>query len=541
MTRRHGSRLCLRASLTVGSLLALTPLPTIAATTVVVAAVPDPAFVGSFESPGLQLSLSFDGATSRYLGSLTEKGRTAPIDAAIRTIGSNASLDGVIVVDAIPRPFRATSANGALRITRSSTTNVLTRTSTQPPTATPFGAGDPAPSSYSRAANNELFGSPPQSTAVSANGGAGAGSPVAKQGIRFTYLFGTATIPGLGPALVPDPSGTGGWVDPKTGQGYKEETATGTGSLAYRQVTITDVGSAGSVVSDERTLLIDLNERAVTVGTQTGNVGTVAAGGVYWLAPATLAQMADGTEGGLTVRRLPYPLLGKTFRAIRLIEPANNGYVQRTYDLDTGMLLVYGSSFLGSDVLQPGPDGTATSGQGAKTIVSVMLQNVRQMRLPWFGERAPQSITDQRTIDWSGTSTITIDGAYAVTSRVSQRWDVERTDPAWMQVRETKQTVPQYSAPSVETTQRTFPISTLWIDPTILGRLQQGQKLDEDRITGLTLSVVGRQNGSLLIQEAGPILRSTEAYDLRTGQLTAYQVQSRKSPGTTTEFFQRTS
>ncbi len=251
-------------------------------------------------------------------------------------------------------------------------------------------------------------------------------------------------------------------------------------------------------------------------------------GGDLWRSPKALAALPDGDAGGITVNRLPYPLGGKTYRAIRLTQGAAPNVEQHTFDRDTGMLLVWSTSSVGKD--------------GARTNAIMDFQTMRQTKLPWNGKDSEDALARLRTVNWAGTYTLAVDGAYASTFRITQRWEVTRAEPFALQVRES--TAIDYGdgrRPDPVESVRSFGHYQVWLDPALLASLRKGQVLDEDRLTGLRLSVLGTQSGMLIIGEQGAIMQSAAGYDLRTGYLKAVQTQQRNAPGTTTVYLERVS
>ena len=68
----------------------------------------------------------------------------------------------------------------------------------------------------------------------------------------------------------------------------------------------------------------------------------LADGGEYWSSPRKLAAMPDGTQEGVTVVHGPYTLNGTTYSAVRITTPTKGGSTQYTFDVDSGMLLIWG-------------------------------------------------------------------------------------------------------------------------------------------------------------------------------------------------------
>jgi hypothetical protein len=71
----------------------------------------------------------------------------------------------------------------------------------------------------------------------------------------------------------------------------------------------------------------------------------------------------------------------------------------------------------------------------------------------------------------------------------------------------------------------TATIGGLWIPPQALAGLRQGQVLDQNQQVGTTTSVSAIGGGSMMISEVGPLHRIDCAYDLRTGVMSAMNIE----------------
>jgi hypothetical protein len=473
---------------------------------------------GTFVGPGITVQLRLDASQDRFIGTLTENGVSVPVELARTGVGLYAT-------GAVPRPVSLTGVGASYTLTRGRVRTTLRRLE----------------SVDGQRAFAELTGKVANAFETRRGPFGGPAAPHLNVGAPETNFAGSIEFPGLpGPVAVPGPAPipTAATVPPFVRVGTRLTYQLGsssapvagskdgpTGAQSYQQVTITGVVNA-IAATEVRSFAVDLTARAVWSAKTETYLFPVDAGGEFWSSPQKLAAMPSGTSGGVTTTRLDYPLDGKTYKAIRITTPNNGGNTQYTYDLDTGMLLIWGTESVGAN-------GTRHLGQSR-------FVSMRQTALPWAGQTAGASITGLSSADWSGTYSVAVDNAYTATYRLSQRWDVTRADALAVQVRETMRLdMSTGGAPQVSTSVRTFPTAGLWIDPTILAGLRKGQMIDNDPVTGLRTSVLGSQNGMLIIGEQGTIQSSAAGFDLRTGLLSAVQTQTRNAPGTTTVFLQR--
>lgn len=475
------------------------------------AATAPPTFEGTFVGSGVVLQLHFDASSSRYLGSMSEDGQTSPVDLAPK----GTSLAGAYVSGAVPRTLTITRSGNGLVISRAGRRNVVVRAVsgdqasqrrdvTSAIAESRVVAGGIASPIY-QAGGIEFPGLPAQPALLpqpAAQPAAAAVPAFLRVGMRLTYQLGASSSPRPGSKDGP------------------------TGSQGYQQVTIAGIDK-GIVAYEVRALAIDQNARAVYNIQTNGYLVPIEQDSDYWVSPRKLAALKDGTEGGQTVQRLAYPLDGTTYQAIRLSTPLPGGSTQLTYDLASGLLLVWGTDSTGDD--------------GVRHLGSNQFLGMRQTNFPWAGQRAAQTTLALTRTDWSGTYSVAVDSAYTATYRLFQRWDVTRSDPLGLQAKVTTQVdFGNGSAPSPTTKVNTFPLASIWIDPALLATLKPDQVLDTDPISGLRTSVVSAQKGMLVLAETGAIQTSLTGYDLRSGLLAAVQLQQRHDPGTTTVFLQRT-
>ena len=515
--------------------------------TAAVIAPPAKGFSGVFSGEGLTLRLRHDPTTDRYVGSLTETGSVDPVDVKV----AGRTFDGTVVVGARPQSIHATIVRDTVTLQRGTQRNTLLRTpdsfgelavqrsrlaasnntstnntSTNEPSTTP----NAQPNAFSENASSSLLAAAMptgESTPPPA-------APFVKTGVRLSYVFATATFPGI---LSPEPNDLSVWVDPQTGRQYNTGSAS---SLSIDQLTITDVVD-GMAITDYEGYLVNLEAQAVSTSMSGAYRLPVGHGGEYWISPQALAKVTDGDQNGVTVKHLNYTTGGKSYRAIRFLDPPGSTREHHTYDLESGMLLAYGLSSVTANVTVVGADGTKTNGAGSTTLGVKTLVNVRQVTLPWLGQRAGVDAQPHGTINWVGTKTYAVESASTSTYRNTARWEVQRSDATMFDFhsKSTLDLSQNGQNPNVTEGDTSALVSSFWIDPQVLAGLTKGQVLDDDPITHLRVAVLGAQKGIVYISQRGPIENSVAGFDLQTGQIRAVRLQQGTGVGTTTTFLQR--
>jgi hypothetical protein len=355
-------------------------------------------------------------------------------------------------------------------------------------------------------------------------------SPLVRPGMRLIWLGAAATIPGERSQIVPDPNGT--WVNRRTGQRYREFESPGPAGAGY---TVGDVQSvAGNNVLSWLTrmlLRVDLGNATSFIDAD-GEISHVQNFGDFWMPPAQLAALTDRNESGVRTMRVPYPLGGRTYRAIRIQIDVGSGWAQNTYDLDTGVLLVGSSTGQGSPTVTLGPGNVITSGAGSTLMNFTQIAATRQTSLPGPGTTYPGAVAQLRALAYSGRRIIQVQGAgQAPPIPVQIRYDIVSNAGSYLTARMSVSN--PTGVPDVRN--RTFPagvIGSLWMNPDLLGRYGANQTLDQDPVAGIQTTSLGRQGNLPSFALQTRLARQTFGYDLRNGLLTYAEHRQQNGPGT---------
>ncbi len=193
--------------------------------------------------------------------------------------------------------------------------------------------------------------------------------PCIKPGTRLTYFGMTASIPGEYKQLVQDDKGR--WVDKRTGRHYSEHDIPGASGAGYNVVSVGAVGG-GLVQLSTKLYTLDTTTQKYLFSVGGGMVGHAGCAADYWIHPDVLKQVPETDADGVRILRMPYPVQGKMYQAIRFQNEDTRSYNAWVYDLETGLLIYHGSRAQGKPILTPpiGDYGRPGVGQGSTQLAS---------------------------------------------------------------------------------------------------------------------------------------------------------------------------
>jgi len=362
--------------------------------------------------------------------------------------------------------------------------------------------------------------------------------PCIKPGTRLTFFGMAASIPGEYKMLVQDENGK--WVDSKTGKRYGAIDIPSSSGAGYNVV---EVGHVGGGIVQLSTRLYVLNPSANKyMLTMTG--GLVAHAGCaadYWIHPQVLKQVREINTQGVRIVRMPYSVGGKLYKAIRFQSENASGYNARVYDLETGLLIYYGSRTQGKPVMTPpvGGSGSPGLGKGSTQLTTGWIAEVKNIDVPWKNKADPPWIGTFRQLSYRGVLTTAVAVAGTSMNRPSvMTITLKARGPHW--VRFGSHLVIQSIAgmPPQQSTQEgacgPATVTGLWISPQALVNLRPGQVIETHNLVGTSIAVSRTGPGFVTITETGPLHRLDCTYDTRTGTLSGLMLGQQIGLGTTT-------
>ncbi len=477
------------------------------------AATPRP-YAGTFVGQDLTLELQWNDARSRYEGTVVHDGERMPCQGTVR----DDALVGTFVSEGENYEFTLRLTGDKATVTSDGETYNLLRK--------PVG-NQPAPQPK------------PQPNVQPRNDGGDAAAigdfPAwLRPGARATYYSGVATLPGVSTQLVPDENG--GWRD-GNGRSYREDEVPGTGGGGYTQYDFVSVTPECLGVMMSIHVFADAGLQQTTQSSAQPLLGDRNGVTDLWVPPAKLRALVEQQGGGLTVRRVKYPLNGRTFDAVVTQSKSDSGYQRYTYDLDTGLLLVFSASSTGANVATR-VGNQVQQGAGGTTITSVVLRNVRTVQLPWTGQQAPQWLQQGKRLDYTGSLKNSLMEGTLAPWRYGLGLEVtERRGDCTIAKLQSRLDYGTGAGPQTQDFQMLYgpaSFANLFLDPRTLQRLQRGQELDRDPVTGRRMVFVGSDGRTATIAEQGPLDQQSYSYDLQSGVLVATTLQQQQGPATIT-------
>lgn len=355
-----------------------------------------------------------------------------------------------------------------------------------------------------------------------------------KPGVRVTYWGGSQTVPGSAKSYVPDPDGNFSI----NGKSHRlEDNGGGGAGSGYSQYDILSVDAAAIGVRICDYVPVDAALQNLTLSSVRPLSGDGNRLGDFWIHPAVLAAMTEERTPTSIVHRLRYPMQDGQHDAIVTQINGPDSFVRNTYDLATGLLLAHTSSSTGKGGLAPMGNGYAAPAQGVTTIVSSRLVAVRDLGLPWAGQkRLPQWVQRGQRLQYTGTCTNSLGTGIVAPWRYDVVVGFEQVRGgfalAQMQTRLDYGGGTQPQVDSQPVSYGAGMIGALWIEPATLRALRSDRPLDQDPVTRRTLSCVGSDGRAVSVLEQGPVDGVQYTYDLQSGMLVAVAQRRQQGPAT---------
>ena len=344
-----------------------------------------------------------------------------------------------------------------------------------------------------------------------------------RQGTRLTYDATAVSVPGSYHEYVEDEDG--GWVDPATGDRYRQVDIPGAAGHGLNQVTVTSLTDSLAALSIRAFGFIDLDSsNPVTTLSWGGSVGLPGAGADYWLDVDVLAGVDEVVSSGVKVVRMPYLLDGTEYRSIWVQLIGDDGNFTWVYDLDSGVLLHTSSSTTGPPITGPVAEGEGRD--GSTFLTQSTLVGVRDIDLPWADDAAPSWITSIDHFEYTGSVTVEVAGTPSAQLGADLTVDRIASTDDWARYRFAR-TLSTTVSPSVteyvERIDGPAQVAAMFVPPDGLAALGVGQVLDDDPLTGATVSVAAIEptdvDTYITIVEQGPAEQSELVYELSSGLL----------------------
>lgn len=259
-----------------------------------------------------------------------------------------------------------------------------------------------------------------------------------------------------------------------------------------------------SVVSSLK-FIMDEGGGVLTPSIVTPSYGIPGAGD-YWIARQALAHAEDASAANLAVVRMPTTLNGQSFAAVRFQSEDDKATYVWMYDEVTGVLL-----FHRYDVRNAAGD-TAQAGQ-------LVFAGMRDLNLPWRATRLPAWAKAGATLSYEGSYSTAIPGSPAMVLPYAIQVEVRQAKRRWFEYDLTDFVAGRYNSTSRRVNGVAQATDTLWLPPRGMARLEVGQVIDEDPITGFVTRVEEVRDDVIVLRASGPAHNTWATFDRESGLL----------------------
>lgn len=343
------------------------------------------------------------------------------------------------------------------------------------------------------------------------------------EGLLLNYTWTTMICPGTSSSF--EENDKCEWIDPVTGAPLIRSERRGTGGAGWAQVVVTCL--EGNQVALSQVGFADarpnLNAAPVPLAGLTATIAPVNEPGEYWMDPAKLAALHSLPEShgqGMVITPVTWKLDNRTIEALRVVFIHGGSYVNHVYAKNTGLCLHYGTVSRGTPPKLIGPGDIA---QGDTYTTHGDFIGARDLKFPWASQGPPQWLSTLHALHYHG-KTLFRGGALV---QVPNSIDIDMTltdhGRGWAQLADTI-SVQYQNAPPLPPTRAALVYGraqchSLWIDPAVLDKLQEGQVLDEDPLTKMKTAVTHVRADSIAIESISGGGEIGSEYDRRTGIL----------------------
>ncbi|MFT3788472.1 MAG: hypothetical protein QM770_20260 [Tepidisphaeraceae bacterium] len=350
------------------------------------------------------------------------------------------------------------------------------------------------------------------------------GQPFLHPGRRVSYIEASARIAASGTYLTPNANGTGKWTNPATGQTYDESSP---GAASGAGVTVLDFCGVvnGKPLFDVYTYLYDPKIQGLR---PVARAARLEATGDYWRDPAELAALRDAQTPAQQVMRLKYPIDNVMYDAIRIQFNPGTGWTQRTYDLQSGILLCSTTNVQAAPTQVLGPNNTLQMQSGGSDLAITRLTTIQEVRLPGLaGAKLPDWFKQMRGFAYD-VQTVTVVGGQGVPVQGVAEFTINQATDRYviLDAHVNGQPAPQQSC--VPGT-----LGAVWMDPNDLAGFKPGQTLDDQPQATFKWIVAGKDGQTITIAQQFKQNAQTCTYDARTGMLLQLQMDQQLGLGTT--------
>ena len=222
--------------------------------------------------------------------------------------------------------------------------------------------------------------------------------------------------------------------------------------------------------------------------------------GDFWLNPEALTDAEQLEVDDLTVARVAETFAREEFDVMRFDYTPEDAHYTWKFDMVSGMLLEYRHDLGGED-------------DAARELTIITFVRFRQLDLPWAGEALPAWVCDASHLYYSGSFTTVIAGEAVPGLDYAVEVAFRACAAEWAVYDLTSQLtdLPSDTVTRLGGADQLF--DALWLPPAAFNRLEDGQVLDEDPVTGAVTIAELNSDGTLTLVETNDFYEIALTYD----------------------------
>jgi len=342
-----------------------------------------------------------------------------------------------------------------------------------------------------------------------------------KRGLRLTYEVNTATVKGTGSDWKPDENGLWKTEDGRRwSPGEKGEGA----ARGFMQFDVVEVRPEYAVILASF-YLVPLSGLQAQLSFQYPIVGPAGSAGGLWVNPSELKKLKNGVTKDFKVLRKVFVGGGKARPAVWIQSLDSRGNKIYVYDEDSGMLL---------------HDATCVEGAPSQAILKTEVSNTpsvtfsdgtlvasRIVNYPWADSDATGWAATAPSLAYRGTTLVPTGGLAPLRLDVNLTAQPKTRGESWVHYGMLLKITNTGNMPTITTPSETITglgqFGGAWLPPAILANLTEGQRIDYDAITLVTVKVLSTKGRTVVIAATNPTQNLRWGYDKTSGLMTTIE------------------
>lgn len=344
--------------------------------------------------------------------------------------------------------------------------------------------------------------------------------PWLHEGLVFTSTWMQARVQGNDTAYHENINGE--WQD-AYGNVFKESDVHGTSAGGVSQIVITCIEGDKIVATSQGyadVRALGLSD-PMPLQNAIGSVTRIGQNSENWIDPVRLAAAKSDPAAGTLVDGTQWRRPEGMRDAIRIVRVGSDGYSDHVYDKKTGICVHYAMSTKSAPTPQPLAAGQEN--QGDTTLTQGDFLAARDIKVPWSHEDVPVWVDQFKVLHYRGQITFRNSALPQIPNEILLDAMALDHGNGWMRVNTSVdvkyQNMPALPPANGQVVSGRAQFGGFWAGPKALGKLRQGDLLDEDPITKMRTTVSRVDDQSVTISQSNNSGEIVSEYDPQTGVL----------------------